>query len=220
MPLDRQQAVELEAAVARYGFPPVYFDFGAGVEVRAENMRTVEAEIREMLTSAEIPHVRDGLSNVIYWGYAQMRYRDVRVKRFRDTCVDDQLRSFRALIGAGETVGLIALKQLNLPEFSGISFLSKILAFLDPVHHCVLDKQLLKLATVSGNRALHRVSARTQIPVTASNERAYRAWCEECANVSDHYYVGRYRVVDVERGFFQLLQEKKVGIAQDLYAAA
>lgn len=220
MALNNRQVSELKAAIAAHAFPPVYFDFPAGVEVRAPHMLAVEAAIREMLVATTIESVRDGLANVVYWGYAQVGYRDRRVRRFRDNVADEQLIRFRALVGAGDPIRLCTLAALRLPEFSGISFISKILAFLDPGRYCVLDKQLLKLGAISGNRALHRLSAGTQIRVTVNNERAYDAWREECVGISSRYFGGRYRVVDVERGFFHLVQIGRVVDAQRIYAAA
>ena len=38
--------------------------------------------------------------------------------------------------------------------------------------------------------------------------------------ISRQYFRARYRVVDVERGFFQLVQGGKLEIAQQLYATA
>jgi hypothetical protein len=34
------------------------------------------------------------------------------------------------------------------------------------------------------------------------------------------YFENRYRVVDVERGFFQLVQDDQLAVAQDIYMAA
>ena len=51
MPFSNRQASEFEAAIAEYGFPPVYFDFRESVKVLAGNMLAVEVAIREMLVS-------------------------------------------------------------------------------------------------------------------------------------------------------------------------
>lgn len=220
MALNEAQISELEVAITTYAFPTVYFDFRTGVEVRAGHMRAVEDAIREMLTSKTNGPVLDGLTNVIYWGYAQIGYRDTRVRRFRNNATEDQLNRFRTLLDSPGVVGLATISALKLPEFSGISFVSKILAFLDPVNFCVLDKQLLKLAMCPGDRALHRVSAGTQIRLTAKNQEAYDAWRAECASISARYFNGRYRAVDVERGFFQLVQSDRVTFAQEAYGAA
>lgn len=220
MALNKSQVSELEGAITTYAFPAVYFDFRTAVEVRAEGMRAVETAIRDMLTSETNSELLDGLANVIYWGYAQIGYRGTRVRRFREATTEDQLNRFRALLRSPGKVGLVTVATLKLPEFSGISFVSKILTFLDPVNYCVLDKQLLKLAECPGDRALHQVSAGTQIRVTTKNHVAYDAWRHECATISTQYFDARYRVVDVERGFFQLVQLGRVTLAQEVYGAA
>jgi hypothetical protein len=221
MPLDSRQISELEQAIATYAFPAVYFDFGSNIEVRAKDMRVLETAIRQMLVSVNGNGIRDGLANVIYWGWAQNSgIRDVRVRRFRDGVTPEQIDRFRFLIASGAVPTLANIRAINMPQFSGVSFISKILAFLDPTRYCVLDRGLLKLSSVPG-RALHQLSVPgTQIKVTPRNERAYDAWRVECAEISALYFGGRYRVVDVERGFFQLLQEGRTPLAQQVYAAA
>jgi len=220
MPLTSGQLLEFDTAIASYAFPAVYFDFGTSAEVRARDMRAVEVAVREMLVSPDIDRVRDGLANVLYWGYAQIGYRGVRVRRFRDRVTGVQLENFQTTIAAEHAASLCSIAAIGLPEFSGISFISKVLTFLDPARYCVLDKQLLKLAAVPGDRALHRLSSGTQIPVTPGNERAYDAWRGECAGISQQYFHSNYRVVDVERGFFQLVQSGQLATAQHMYVAA
>lgn len=221
MALDERQISELDQAIATYAFPIVYFDFGANVEVRSRDMRAVEAAIRGMLVSATTDRIRDGLANVIYWGWAQKPgFRDVRVHRFRNHVSQEQIGRFHVLIATEGVPTLADIAAIKMPEFSGVSFISKILAFLAPTRYCVLDKQLIKLASVPG-RALQRLSAQgTQIRVTPGNERAYDAWRVECAEISARYFGGRHRVVDVERGFFQLLQDGRLPFAQQVYGAA
>jgi hypothetical protein len=68
--LDQRQIKELDSAIALYEFPTVYFDFAANAEIAATSMREVETAIRRMLVSAGEEQVRDGLANVLYWGYA------------------------------------------------------------------------------------------------------------------------------------------------------
>lgn len=221
MSLDRQKVHALGEAIAAYRFPAVYFDFGSGREVGGcdIDMRQVESAIASMLRASVLDRVRDGLANVIYWGYAQIGYRNERVRRFRDQVTKDQLHAFADLVSSG-TPRLTTIGALRLPQFSGVSFVSKVLMFLEPDHYCVLDKQLLKLGAGSGNRALHRVVAGTQIRITIENENAYDSWRAECAAISRRYFAGRYRVVDIERGFFHLVQSKRVNAAREIYAAA
>src|SRR5687768_15401796 len=139
-------------------------------------MGTVEAAIHAMLASASTEDVRYGLANVIYWGYAQIPYRPVRVRRFMERVTLGHLIQFQALVAVHGVPTLSQVKAVKIPEYSGISFISKILTFLNPSQYCVLDQQLAKLAYGPGTRALHRLSVGTQIPVTANNEAIYDAW--------------------------------------------
>jgi hypothetical protein len=197
----------------------VYFDFAANIQVETPDIRVVEAAIRGMLVSQVAERVQDGLANVIYWGYAQIAYRDVRVARFRRGVTLNHLSQFQALVAAG-VPSLSQIKALKIPEYSGISFISKVLTFLDPARYCVLDQQLARLGTGPGRSALHGLSRGTRIEVTANNERVYDAWRAECLRISAQYFGGTHRVVDVERGFFQLVQTKQLQLAQQIYAAA
>lgn len=218
VPLNDQQVSDLDEAVARYKFPTVYFDFAANIQIEAPDIRIVEAAIRGLLVSHVAERVRDGLANVIYWGYAQIGYRDARVARFREGVTRDDLLRFQALVAAG-VPSLSQIKALKIPEYSGISFISKVLAFLDPARYCVLDQQLARLGTGPGRAALHGLKRGTRIEVTAHNERVYDAWRAECHRVSAQYFAGGHRVVDVERGFFQLVQTRRLQLAQQIYAA-
>lgn len=208
---------ELGAAVEKYSFPAVYFDFVANAEVRGPDMGAVEAAIHAMLVSSIPEDVRHGLANVIYWGYAQIPYRPVRVRRFLERVALNHLTQFQALVAAHGVPGLAQIRAVRIPEYSGISFISKILAFLNPAQYCVLDQQLAKLAKGPGAGALHGLSLGTQIQVTVNNEAVYHAWRAECRRISKQYFEGRHRVVDVERGFFQLVQTNQVPLAQQIY---
>ena len=107
-----------------------------------------------------------------------------------------------------------------MPQFSGISFISKILAFLDLVNYCVLDQQLARIANRGGARALNQLAQGQQLRVTANNQAAYDAWRNECAAISNAYFQGAYRVIDIERGFFHLVQTGQLQLAQAIYANA
>ncbi len=220
MPLDQRQVENLGTAILQYAFPPVYFDFEAHKQVHASDMREVERAIRAMLVSSIAEDIRNGLANIIYWGYAQIGYRDVRVRRFREGATLDQLARFRSLVEAHGVPSLSQVHALEIPEYSGISFISKVLMFLDPVQYCVLDQQLARLGDVPSDQALQGLSRGTRIPVSPHNEEVYDEWRAECRRISAQYFGGRYRVVDVERGFFQLVQSDRLVLAQRIYAAA
>ena len=140
--------------------------------------------------------------------------------RFRKGVTLNHFTQFQALVAASSVPSLSKLKALKIPEYSGVSFISKILAFLDPDQYCVLDQQLARLGAGSGASALHRLRFGTRIDVTAHNEVVDDAWRAECRHISAQYFRGRHRVVDVERGFFQLVQTNQLPLAQQIYAAA
>lgn len=114
---------------------------------------------------------------------------------------------------------LVEIKKIGMPQFSGISFISKILAFLDPANHCVLDLKLSRSLSLVNGRSLNEVRFTTTIGVTNNNSRIYYAWTRECIDINATYYNGLYRAVDVERGFFNLIGQDPL-IAQEIYRNA
>jgi hypothetical protein len=220
MTLSLEQIDVLETAMGSYAFPARYYDFAAQTAVDAASMIAVESYIRELLLSAAANDVRNGLANVIYWGYAQIGYQQVRVRKFLDEITVDQINAFQALISTDGVPSLSHLSTLHMPQFSGISFLSKVVMFLDPSHYCVLDLQLAKLGEVPGTKALHRMAFSSQIRVTRHNQAVYDTWRGECLDISRTYLADRYRAVDVERGFFHLIQTGQLDVARQIYAAA
>jgi hypothetical protein len=92
--------------------------------------------------------------------------------------------------------------------------------FLDPSDYCVLDQQLAKLRTPGSPKILNDLvfnQNATQIRITNHNESIYNGWCNECTEISQMYFQGTYRVVDVERGFFNLIQQNNLLDAQAIY---
>ncbi|MGD0828371.1 MAG: hypothetical protein ABSA09_09860 [Desulfobaccales bacterium] len=117
---------------------------------------------------------------------------------------------------------MVAIKNLNLSQFSGMSFISKILMFLNPQNYCVLDKKISKLRTPECTKALSHLAfgpKETRIRISQNNENVYNAWREECRAISAQYYNNTYRVADVERGFFTLIQGNLLR-AREIYNVA
>jgi len=115
---------------------------------------------------------------------------------------------------------MAAIKTLHLPEFSGMPFVSKVLMFLDPKNYCVLDKQVSKLRNPGCMKALSYISFgpnENQIRISHNNQIVYNNWREECRAISTQYYQNAYRVADVERGFFTLIQSGNLAAAQEIY---
>lgn len=219
MALMWEQVRLLEQAVKAYGFPLDYFDFQSGQGQVAPHVSHLEAVIHAQLTSACPDEIAAGLGNIIYWGNSTAGYRNDRFGRFRS-----QIPAFaphedwRALLRAGMP-SLLDIKRLKYPGYSGVSFISKVLMFLDPDHHCVLDLRISKLSRPgrARPRALDGLkSYPTLIPATRHNQTVYDAWRAECRQISACYFEGRYRAADIERGLFQLLDKEPVA-AQAIY---
>lgn len=219
MPLTSKQVIELDAAIISYNFPAVYFDFFLKKRMVVSSMAIVESYIVGLLKSSIITNVKFGLANVLYWGHESVGYRDIRVSNFINGVTDLQIEKFMDLLKNSNMPDLIKIQKIKMPEFSGISFISKILMFLNPVDYCVLDQQLCKLRPAMG-KSLDKLVVETQIRVTKSNQSVYDAWRNECANISAIYFKSKYRVVDIERGLFSLIQSGKVTTAQGIYINA
>ena len=119
------------------------YDFTEEKPLHHDSMLAVEQY------SKDVSAVKDGLSNVLYWGYAQQPgRRDFRVSDFRKTIPDPErepkLDQFAQLMRSGRADLLKNIKQLHLRQFSQISFVSKILMFLDPARYPVLDLKIAK----------------------------------------------------------------------------
>ena len=81
---------------------------------------------------------------------------------------------------------LFNIKKLQLRQFSQISFVSKILMFLDPTRYPVLDLKIAKAFAKSSFLPLQNVTFATSIPITERNVTAYdtwACWCHEIATV-------------------------------------
>lgn len=217
MPLTEQQRTTLENAMREYEFPTIYYDFVAHAPIAATSIRALESTILSQLSSSNLTDVKHGLANVIYWGNVTAGYRDHRTATFQTAVNTQQLASFQALVMAGRVPTLLQIKTLGMRGYSGISFISKILMFLNPALYCVLDLQLLKLRTPNGRGALSRIKHTTTIPLTAHNCAAYEDWRAECLHISATYFGARYRAADIERGFFHLVQSNRVAEAQEIY---
>ena len=223
--LSRRQYVSLlRDAVASYDYPRVVCDFQTGGEIRHPDMAAVEGHIGALLRSPDPGRVRDGLSNVLYWGYArQPGRRDARVRDFRDdTPADDpRLARFADLVQSlGEpplsTVAgpaLLGVKRLTLRQFGQMSFVTKILMFLDP-RFPVLDMKVARAFANGGFAPLADLRFdRGGIRLTGNNVRVYERWtrwCREIAGLANDEPTDSrrgLRAVDVERTLFTLADQ-------------
>ena len=220
--LPRHQYVSLlREAVESYDYPTVVYDCQTGRELRHPDIGGVEEHIGALLRSPDPGGVRDGLSNVLYWGYArQPGRRGAKVRDFRnDVPADDpRLARFADLVrslgelplftAAGPV--LLDIKRLTLRQFGQMSFVTKILMFLDP-RFPVLHMKVAKAFASGGFAPLANLRFdRGGIRLTGNNVRAYERWarwCREIAGLADdepHAPRRVLRAVDVERALFTL----------------
>jgi len=220
MPLSPSQVASLSAAIDGYAFPPAYFDYTVGAPVIGLTMTDVESRIRTDLMCGNGAGIKDGLSNVLYWGFAQMGgLAAVRVDRFRSAVSLAHLGAAAVLFATPRPL-LADIAALGLPQFSGVSFVSKVRMFLDPAGSATLDNQIMKIHAALPTTVLATVHRRTtSIPVTSGNSAAYEAWCDRLDYIKSTYLPG-VRVVDVERGLFHLVQTGQVAHAATLLVEA
>lgn len=219
MALNSNQIKQLSSAICPSNFPSIYCDFLTGQSIQAATVKDVEEAIRKLLLSSSTQEVKHGLANIIYWGYADVVYRDQRVSHFLERANDDVIQVFQRLLQTQGTLNLIQLKNVRLPDYSGMSSLSKILTFLNPQDYCVLDAPLAQLKAVP-NRALHQLTFQTgrQVAVTQHNQDIYDQWRAECAAINQKYFASKYRTVEIERGFSYLIQHEASETAKEIYA--
>ena len=231
-------AALLCGALGLYSFPPVTFDFERrrerphGVEVRPhEAMRGVEKCVGESLRSRAPSSIRDGLSNVLYWGFAQQPgLQRARVHKFRDRVQpsDPRLDGFMNFVSSMTSQAaaerLLALRQLKLPQFSQMSFTTKILMFLDPNRFPVLDLKIARAAMRCGFPDMHGLRIYTGIPITKASTACYErwaCWCQGIAAKVNGMPGAPYRdlrAVDVERAVFSLADLGRTDDARRLFA--
>lgn len=216
----------LHAAIERYDFPTVTYDFETDEEVRHRDMRTVETWVRRLLLARDQCGVKDGLSNVLYWGYMNSPgRRDSRVEAFRGGVTEHQLDSFMRLTRRTPPPGPIDIKRIGFPQFSGMSFVTKIMMFLDPDRRPVLDIKIAEAFSQSPDfpplqalafrrKADYGKRADTQVKITGNNECVYNEWAAWCkriaawANAEPAFPCGGIRAVDVERAVFTLAKSR------------
>ena len=221
--LANNQVVALRNAITGYAFPCACYDFINNTPNHQPNMLAVENLIRVDLTSGNTSSVKNGLSNVLYWGYARIGFRDFRLARFRTKVTVEKLMISATLFQNIVGDGLMQIKAIGLSEFSGMSFISKVRMFLDPENYVIFDKQILKMNQIQVPTVLSEISfaqTETRIRVSGPNVKVYNNWCRKCTSISKTYFGGQYRAVDVERGFFTLIQGGNTQLAAAILSAA
>jgi hypothetical protein len=189
MPLTQPQVRQLSASIASYAFPPAYYGYATGAPVVGLTMTQVESYIQSDLVAGATQRTKDGLSNVLYWGFSQMGgLASVRVGRFRSQVSQHQLQAASKLFRSKPRPTLTEIKMLGMPQFSGVSFVSKVRMFLDPVGSATLDNQIMKIHAVRPTTVLASVRpSQTRIPVSVANSIAYERWCDRLDYIRTTY---------------------------------
>lgn len=222
MPLNDEQINSIRNAISGYVFPPSAYDFIHDLPVVHQTMIDLENEICANLRSENLEQIKNGLANVVYWGWAQNHgLQRVRVQGFINGITQGMLEEFRDIVAQDRVPTMRQIYDIHMPQFSGVSFVSKILMFLAPQNYCVLDAQIAKMR--NDPEHAHNVldeltfgANETRIGVTANNHIVYNNWRQTCTRISNDYFGNRYRCVDIERGFFALIQGGTVDIARGL----
>ncbi len=202
---------ELKKVSAECCYPRVLFDFDQQSEILFPSFRIFEDKLRSQLTSSSNAQVKNGLSNVLYWGLYRMGIRDVRVKHFRENISDRQLAQARALFRNMSGKGLRDIAELQLPQFSMMPFVSKIRMFLDPKSFVVLDNKLAKLRGRSTFfERLKKTRADTSIRLTEQNLLFYEDWCGLCVAAARMMGSKNQIAVDAERAIFELVDRGEI----------
>ena len=215
-------ASALRAAIERYRFPAVTYDFEKEREICHADMRDVEECIRGQLRDKKTKTVKEGLANVLYWGYANNPGpRAHRVEKFLKSVTEKMVEDFISVAESQETPELFDIKKIGLPQFSGMSFVTKLIMFLNPDRQPVLDMKIAESfsqrsefppleALVFRKRADFGKKADTRINITKRNQSVYGEWASWCretaasANAESGSSGKSFRAVDVERAVFAL----------------
>lgn len=222
MALNRNCLNRLGVAIRGYNFPCKAFDFVNNKQINFQAYSALERHIQAQLASQKLKVVKDGPSNILYWGYLTSAGRQTRrVQTFRNDVTDSQLKLFTVAVNSGVS-SLNVLSGIHMPQFSNVSFVSKILMFLDPARFVTLDLQIAKLQEADATTIICALNRnKTSIPVNMNNEVVYAAWCKLCQLMAVRYFSHiNARAVDVERGIFTLIRYGDVEVAAECLARA
>lgn len=82
----------------------------------------------------------------------------------------------------------------------------------------MIDLKLRKIPAIAHRFKVYDPKKPTSIPATEANQESYAWWVSLCRKASQHVEIpgGVARPVDVERGFFQLVERDKIDLADFL----
>ena len=209
MPLTNVQIQVLKEAMDRYSYPPELYDFALKRPIIFRSMRDLEHTIKDDLLSNNVAKVKFALANIVYWGFASSGLANVRSNRFLGEVTEVQLEKAMSVFSRISGNSLKEIKDIGLPQFSQMSFTSKLRMFLDPRNYVVLDSQLLKIKDSKTKTLFQEIQKYpTSIPINRENCRQYDKWCSICKDTASRYFSNIGAIaVDVERGIFHLVNQ-------------
>ena len=100
------------------------YNFRGGFEVPHPDMSGVERLIRCQLRSSNWQEVKQGLLNVVYWGFSgdQKSLRSSRVGEFYERVTKAQICEFMKKVNDSSEPALVWIEKLKMPIFSRMSF--------------------------------------------------------------------------------------------------
>jgi hypothetical protein len=182
----------------------------------------IDAYHQRLLHSASPQDQFDGVLSIVYWGhfakrtgapnpYALSRTRwmlEGKRGRHRRTVafVSKRVRTARSCLAASSPPLRAAVDALDEIAFIGLSFASKILAFMDPERCAVLDAVVLRRLHDSNDPGLQAIT---------KDAAGFETWCLRCQEAATALNAQgstwtdwdgkpqRWRAVDVERAVFR-----------------
>ena len=249
MPLNEAQTEGLSNATRNYNYPFVTYDFGHNIRMQHPNKYSFENSIRQQLTSGDEDVVRDGLSNVLYWGYERDNRRDYKVCEFRKNIWSSQdLDNLNAVSPSLEEISSVALSRKIDREIPLLGHAMALFNDIDALHPNMINHRHLKKLPEYGlafitktfmfldperfvalDSKIHKLREYPQtifanldnhLNLTQNNVDVYQQWCELCVRIANEYPDLNARAVDVERGIYQMVQDGQTQDAAVILVAA
>ena len=87
------------------------------------------------MVSKDTQTLKFALANIVYWENINSGYCQKRIEKFLVEVKEDELEKAIELFGKIKGGSLRDIKDIGLPQFSNMSFVSKLRLFLDPENY-------------------------------------------------------------------------------------
>jgi hypothetical protein len=220
MPLNEQQIEALLCAIKAYDYPVELHNFEKDTKIPLRSMRELEAFLRKGLFSKDTEELKLALANIVYWGNINSGYCSFRVAKFLNEITENKLEEAIDLFANISGDSLAAIKNIRLPQFSNMSFVSKLRMFLDPENFVTLDRKLLKIKRSGVHTLFSNICEQgTYIPINSQNCKQYVLWSQKCRDAASTYFrIKEVIAVDIERGIFKMVDKGEINEASVIVA--